>query len=119
VIDTRSIYIADVALKTIINVSANTFTVAKTDTNAYVSGGVARGRTAANPDLGFAAGYNDGSYAHAGFFRDASDGTWKMFDGYTPEPDESIYINTAHASFSLAPLAVESVTATSATIGDV
>jgi hypothetical protein len=118
-IDPSALNITDVALKTIINVSANTFTVAKTDTNTYVSGGVARGRTAANPDLGFAAGYNDGSYAHAGFFRDASDGTWKMFDGYTPEPDESIYINTAHASFSLAPLAVESVTATSATIGDV
>ena len=111
--------IADTDLKTIAAVSSNTFTVAKTDTDTYVSGGVARGRTAANPDLGFAAGYNDGSYAHAGFFRDASDGTWKMFDGYTPEPDESLYINTAHASFSLAPLAVDSITATSATIGDV
>lgn len=106
-------------LKTIASVTSNTFTVAKTATDTYVSGGIARGKSAANPDLGFAAGYNDGSYAHAGLFRDASDGTWKLFDGYTPEPDESLYIDTTHASFALAPIAVESITATSATIGDV
>ena len=59
------------------------------------------GSSVTNPDLGFAGNYNDGSYAHAGFFRDATDGRWKAFDGYTPEPDASPEINTSHASFSL------------------
>ena len=62
-----------------------------------------------NPDLGIAGGYNDGTYAHAGIFRDATDGRWKVFDGYTPEPDESIYINTAHESFSLADFQAETI----------
>ena len=58
--------------------------------------------TITNPDLGFAGNYNDGTYQHAGFFRDASDGYWKVYDSYTPEPDDSPYINTAHESFTLA-----------------
>jgi hypothetical protein len=58
----------------------------------------------ANPDLGFAGNYNDGTYAHAGFFRDATDGYWKVFDSYTPEPDEAVDINTGHATFSLADI---------------
>jgi len=62
------------------------------------------GSTTANPDLGIAGNYNDGTYAHAGFFRDATDGRWKVFDGYTPEPDASTEINTGHASFSLADI---------------
>jgi len=62
------------------------------------------GSTATNPDLGIAGNYNDGTYAHAGFFRDATDGRWKVFDGYTPEPDASTEINTGHASFSLADI---------------
>ena len=55
-----------------------------------------------NPDLGWAGSYNDGTYAHAGLFRDASDGVFKVFDSYTPEPDETAFIDTTHASFNLA-----------------
>ena len=62
------------------------------------------GSTNTNPDLGFAANYNDGSYRHTGFFRDATDGYWKVFKNYTPEPDASIYIDTSHASFALADI---------------
>lgn len=62
------------------------------------------GSTNTNPDLGFAANYNDGTYRHAGFFRDATDGYWKVFKNYTPEPDASIYIDTSHASFALADI---------------
>jgi len=66
-----------------------------------------------NPDLGFAGNYNDGTYAHAGFFRDASDaGTFKVFHKYTLEPDANVYINTAHASFELAPFAAQNIRAT-------
>ncbi len=73
------------------------------------------GSTTSNPDIGFAGNYNDGSYHHAGFFRDSSDGTWKVFQGYDPEPDADIYINTAHASFELAPFQAAKITATSIT----
>jgi hypothetical protein len=62
------------------------------------------GNIVTNPDLGIAGNYNDGTYHHAGFFRDASDaGTWKVFENYSPEPDANTFINTAHASFKLAP----------------
>ena len=57
-----------------------------------------------NPDLGWAGSYNDGTYAHAGLFRDASDGVFKIFDSYTPEPDESAFIDTTHASFAFADM---------------
>jgi hypothetical protein len=91
----------------IIAVSANTFTVAKVDGLPYVSGGIARARTSTNPDLGWAAGYNDGTYAHAGWFRDASDGRFKAFEGYIPEPDADVFIDTTHASFALADIQAE------------
>ena len=64
-------------------------------------------------DVGFAANYNDtGSYAHTGFFRDATDGTWKLFDGYTPEPDSDLDIDVGHTSFNFANLQVGNITAT-------
>lgn len=91
----------------IIAVSETGFTVQKVDIGAYVSGGVARGQSSANPDLGWAAGYNDGIYAHTGFFRDASDGRFKVFEGYIPEPDEDVFIDTTHASFALADIQAE------------
>ena len=82
--------------------NATHFTVANTNTNAYVSGGTARGKTHSNPDLGFAAAYNDGTYQHTGFFRDATDGRYKVFDSYLPEPDTSSFIDTSNASFKIA-----------------
>jgi len=68
------------------------------------------GSATANPDMGFAGNYNDGTYHHAGFFRDASDnGTFKVFENYQPEPDASTAINTAHASFRLANFAANKI----------
>ena len=62
-------------------------------------------------DIGFAGNYNDiGSYAHTGFFRDATDGVWKLYDGYTPEPDSDLDIDVDHASFNFAALRVGSIT---------
>jgi hypothetical protein len=64
------------------------------------------GSESSNPDMGFAGNYNDGTYHHAGFFRDALDnGTWKVFENYAPEPDANIFINTSHATFRLANMA--------------
>ena len=54
-----------------------------------------------NIDFGIAAGYNAGSYAHAGLFRDATDGRFKFFDQYTPEVYEAVDVDTNHASFAL------------------
>ena len=70
------------------------------------------GSTITNPDLGVVGNYNDGTYAHTGIFRDASDnGTWKVFKGYTPEPSGTI--DTSHASFALADFKAASITANS------
>jgi hypothetical protein len=66
--------------------------------------------TVTNPDLGFAGNYNDGVYHHAGIFRDASDGIWKFFYNYDPEPDASPYIDTTHASFRIANLTANLIT---------
>ena len=64
----------------------------------------------ANPDIGFTAGYNDGIYHHTGFFRDATDGVWKVFDNYLPEPDASIYIDTSNSSFRIASFQANNIT---------
>lgn len=97
----------------ILTANATHFTATSTTTDAYVSGGTARGKTDSNPDIGFAAGYNDGTYHHTGFFRDASDGVWKVFDSYVPEPDASVYIDTTHASFRIADIQANVVHAAS------
>ena len=97
----------------IIEVQETSFTIAGTVGVPYITGGIARAKSNANPDLGFAAGYNDGSYAHTGLFRDASDGVYKFFKGYTPEPDADVFINTAHASFQYASLRADQITGTS------
>lgn len=71
------------------------------------------GSTVTNPDLGIAGNYNDGTYAHAGVFRDATDNKWKFFTGYTLEPSNPI--NTAHGSYTPATVVanvLESVVST-------
>tara|TARA_B110000908_G_C10231193_1_gene440694 strand:- start:228 stop:1544 length:1317 start_codon:yes stop_codon:yes gene_type:complete len=80
--------------------TATTFTVSGSEQGAYVSGGIANAKTNANPDLGLVGQYNDGAVKHAGIFRDATDGEFKFFDSYTPDPGSSI--NTSAGSFSLA-----------------
>lgn len=77
--------------------TVNTETLSVEDNMIYLNAN----STVTNPDLGFAGNYNDGVYQHAGIFRDADDGYWKVFDSYTPEPDATPYINTAHTSFTL------------------
>lgn len=74
-------------------ISANNLSI--TDNLIYLN----EGSTVTNPDLGFTGNYNDGTYAHTGVFRDATDNRWKFFKGYTPEP--GITIDTTHASFQL------------------
>jgi len=97
---------------TVYSATSTQFVVAKTTTGTFVSGGTAHAKEEANPDLGFAGGYYSAGYAHAGLFRDASDGIFKFFDGYTPEPDEAVNIDTTHASFALADISANDATFT-------
>ena len=85
------------------------FTISSSVTDTYVSGGESYGHAHVNVDLGWSGAYDDGTYHHAGFFRDATDGLFKVFDSYVPEPNVSPDINTGHASFSLADFQAENV----------
>jgi hypothetical protein len=96
---------------TVASATPTSFIVIKANPgSSYVSGGTAHAKEEANPDLGFAGGYYNAGYAHAGLFRDASDGIFKFFQGYTPEPDEEVNIDTTHASFALADISANSLT---------
>ncbi len=71
-------------------------------------------------DLGFVGSYNDGTYAHQGLAKDSSAGKWKLFKGVTDEPTTTI--NFAQGSLDdleVAGFTASSISATSATIGDV
>ena len=89
----------------------NTTNLEVADNMLYLNGAESAGSPTQTIDIGIAANYNDqGSYAHTGVFRDASDQTWKFYDNYTPEPDDASQINTGHASFKLASLAAKDFT---------
>jgi hypothetical protein len=97
-------------LLTVASATPTQFVVIKSDPGAsYISGGTAHAKEEANPDLGFSGGYYDAGYAHAGLFRDASDGVFKFFQGYTPEPDEAVNIDTTHASFAFADIQIRNI----------
>jgi hypothetical protein len=96
--------------------TVNTENLEVTDNMIYLNAGESSGSPTASIDIGFAGNYNDdGSYAHAGLFRDATDNVWKFFDGYTLEPDAAAEINTGHASFNLAGLQAGAITGTTLT----
>jgi hypothetical protein len=101
----------DVTNATITSANATSFTINSNVTDTYVSGGTARAHTNTNLDLGWAGSYNDGNYAHAGLFRDATDGVFKIFDSYTPEPDDSLSIDIGHASYNTASFLANNITA--------
>jgi hypothetical protein len=63
--------------------------------------------TVTNPDIGIVGNYNDGTYAHTGVFRDATDGRWKFFKGYVPEPGQTI--DTANNTFQYADVQANTV----------
>ena len=94
---------------TVTAADGTSFTINSTVTDTYVSDGTAEGHAHVNVDLGWAGAYDDGTYHHAGLFRDATDGLFKVFDSYVPEPSASPDINTGHATFSLADFQAENV----------
>jgi len=83
-----------------------------TDNMIYLNASESAGSPTQFIDVGWAANVNDtGTYAHTGVFRDATDGVYKIYQGYIPEPDSDVDIDTNHASFAFAPLQVASITA--------
>ena len=104
---TLRIYYTDIDSSQWVDATPNPSTnnLAVKDNIIYLNSG---GNTA-NPDLGLAGSYNDGTYHHAGFFRDASDGIWKVFDNYQPEPDASPYIDTSNNTFRIADFQANNV----------
>ena len=55
-----------------------------------------------NPDVGLIGKYDSaGTELINGFFRDATDGVWKVFDGSTQSISDSALIDTTNAGFSL------------------
>jgi hypothetical protein len=58
-------------------------------------------------------GLGDGVSEYTGFFRDATDSTWKLFDGLESEPTTTV--NTSDSGFTLADLQVGDLTATTLT----
>ena len=81
---------------------------------------LASGNTTADLlDIGFYGNYNDGLSGegdvseYTGFFRDASDSTWKLFDGLEVEPTTTV--NLGGSNYALADLLVGDLTATTIT----
>ena len=71
---------------------------------------IANNNVANTVDVGFFGQYSDGAgNVHSGFFRDASDGTWKLFKDYNVEP--STTINVSANGFAYANLIVDSLQA--------
>lgn len=70
-------------------------------------------------DVGIYGNYNDGLSGegdvseYTGLFRDASDSTWKLYDGLEVEPTTTV--NTSGSGFTLADLQVGDLTATTLT----
>lgn len=98
-----------------LQVSGTTTTVSSenlsvSDNMIYLNAGESDGSPQGFIDVGWAANVNDtGTYEHVGIFRDATDGVFKFFQGYTPEPDINHQIDVSDSSFALAPLRVSTI----------
>lgn len=64
----------------------NTNNVSLTDGMIYL----ADGNSGNVIDLGMVVAWNDGTYQHGGFVRDATDGVWKLFGNVVPEPTTTV-----------------------------
>lgn len=91
--------------------TVNSQSLEVSDNMIYMNSAESDGSPTQFVDVGWAANVNDtGSYQHVGLFRDATDGVFKVYQGYTPEPDADPQINTGHASFAYAPFRASTLT---------
>lgn len=71
---------------------------------------IANNNIANTVDIGFFGQYGEGAgNVHSGFFRDASDGVWKLFKNYNVEPSTTISVSTN--GFAYANLLLDSLQA--------
>lgn len=99
-----------------LTVSGTTTTVNATDlvvTDPLIY--IGEGNNANLVDVGVVGSFDDGTYQHTGFVRDASASKWKLFKGVTDEPTTTVNFSQG----SLDALAVGAFEASSATIGNV
>jgi len=68
----------------------NSTTLSLSDPMVYL----ATGNSGNASDIGIVGHFNDGTYQHTGFVRDATDGKWKLFSGVTVEPTTIIDFTT-------------------------
>ena len=61
-------------------------------------------------DIGFVSHYNDGTNAHTGLIRDASENQWMFFEDYTPEVSPNNNIIITDPSFRYANLRARDIT---------
>lgn len=91
--------------------TVNSQSLEVSDNMIYMNAAESDGSPTQFVDVGWAANINDtGTYQHVGLFRDATDGVFKVYQGYTPEPDADPQINTGHASFAYAPFRASTLT---------
>lgn len=74
--------------------STSTTTLEITDPLVYI----AEGNTANTVDIGVVGSFDNGTYQHTGFVRDATDGIWKLFENVIPEP--TTVVDFSGATFS-------------------
>lgn len=68
-------------------------------------------------DIGFIGHYYNSANLHTGFFRDATDGTWKIFQNYPIEPGANTNIDTSNASFQFANFKAQNLEANGIFVG--
>jgi hypothetical protein len=89
----------------------NTENIKVADNMIYLNDGESAGSPTQFVDVGWTANVNDtGTFEHVGMFRDATDGIFKLYQGYTPDPDSDVQINVGHPTFAFAPLRVATLT---------
>lgn len=107
------------------NLTVNGTTTTVNTTNLEISDPIiylAQGNSANANDIGVVGHFDNGTYQHTGFVRDASDGIWKLFSGVAGEPSGTVDFTTytsdklealqfiSKATTGTAPLVVASTT---------
>jgi hypothetical protein len=107
-----------------LTVNGSTITIESTTTSVADSMiELAKGNTLADSlDIGIYGNYNDGlggesnASEYTGLFRDATDSTWKLFDGLEEEPTATV--NLGGTNYALADLTLGDLNATTLTTTD-
>jgi len=62
-------------------------------------------------DIGIVGAFNDGTYQHTGFVRDANDGKWKLFSNVVSEPSTTVdFTNAVYDTLKLGTVEANAIT---------